>query len=305
MVVGELLLDLLGPMLESIAPHLPGEWFPRFFSRSYLQRSLIAALVVSMVAGFLGSFLLIRNLALVGDGLAHVSYGAIGIFIVIGIIDPLDGAYVVCVIAAILIGLAQRYGWLTGDTAIAIISTGMLGLGLVLFKLYGGTSLVTIDTYLWADLITMSDELYRRIVFISVICYLGLLLLYRSLLAICIDPVAARIQGIPVEVISLCWSILVGLVVVSMVQIVGALLVTALLVTPAAMAQITSRSFFSAVVLSQIYGILTILLGLYYSAELGTGTGSMIALVSAVLFIIVVISKSLVKLLSTTNQNTS
>ena len=124
-------------------------------------------------------------------------------------------------------------------------------------------------------------------------------------MAICIDPIAARVQGIPVSVVITIWSILIAFVVVSMVQIVGALLVTALLVTPAAMAQITSRSFFMCVVLSQVFGILTVLLGLYYSAELETGSGSMIALVSAVLFVILASTKGLVKFFTATNQNTN
>ena len=304
MVLGELLLDLLGPVLELLAPYMPGRWFPLYFSRVYLQRPLIAALVVSMVAGFLGSFLLIRNLALIGDGLAHVSFGAIGIFLVIGMIQPVDGAYLVCILAAILIDLAQRHGWLTGDTAIGIISTGMLGLGLGLFRLYGSDSLTTIDSYLWGDLNIMPNSLYNEIIFIAVICYFGLIIFYRSLLAICIDPVAAKIQGIPVELISFCWSILVGLVVVSMVQIIGAILVTAMLVTPAAMAQLTSRSFLSTVILAQVYGVITVLLGLYYSAELGTGSGSMIALVSAILFIVVASAKGLFNFFKAINQDT-
>ena len=102
-------------------------------------------------------------------------------------------------------------------------------------------------------------ESFNDIIWVSLISYIGLIILYRSLMAICIDPIAARVQGIPVSVVITIWSILIAFVVVSMVQIVGALLVTALLVTPAAMAQITSRSFFMCVVLSQVFGILTVL----------------------------------------------
>ena len=96
-MVGDFVIEVLGPVLESLEPIVPGEWFPLYFIRPYLQRPLIAAVFVAMVAGFLGSFLLIRNLALIGDGLAHVSFGAIAIGLVVGIVDPLVWAFVLCV----------------------------------------------------------------------------------------------------------------------------------------------------------------------------------------------------------------
>lgn len=304
MDLGELVIENLRPLLESLEPFIPGEWFPLYFTRVYLQRPLIASVVVSMVAGFLGTFLLMRNLALIGDGLAHVSFGAIAVALVVGW-APLEFALIICVISALTIEFLSEKGYLTGDSAIAIFLTGMLGLGLVVSYVSGDSAIRQIDGYLWGNLNLIDAESFNDIIWVSLISYIGLIILYRSLMAICIDPIAARVQGIPVSVVITIWSILIAFVVVSMVQIVGALLVTALLVTPAAMAQITSRSFFMCVVLSQVFGILTVLLGLYYSAELETGSGSMIALVSAVLFVILASTKGLVKFFTATNQNTN
>lgn len=304
MDLGQLLIENLGPFLEFLEPLVPGEWFPLYFSRVYLQRPLIASVVVAMVAGFLGTFLLMRNLALIGDGLAHVSFGAIAVALVMGW-APLDFAVVVCVISALAIEFLSQKGYLTGDSAIAIFLTGMLGLGLVVSYVSNDSGIRQIEGYLWGNLNLIDAESFNDIIWVSLISYIGLILLYRSLMAICIDPIAARVQGIPVSVVITIWSTLIAFVVVSMVQIVGALLVTALLVTPAAIAQITSRSFFMCVISSQIFGVITVLLGLYYSAELGTGSGSMIALVSAVLFVVVASTKGLVKFFTATNQNTN
>ena len=85
--VGEIVLKLVVPFLEALAPIIPGEIFPYFFTMEMLQRSLIAALIVTLVSGFLGIFLLIRNLALLGDGLAHVSFGGVALSIVFGLLD--------------------------------------------------------------------------------------------------------------------------------------------------------------------------------------------------------------------------
>ena len=90
-----------------------------------------------------------------------------------------------------------------------------------------------------------------------------------------------------------------------MVQFVGVLLVTALIVTPAAIAQLISRSFFMCVVLSQVLGVVTVLLGLYYSAELSTDSGAMIALVSAIMFVVISVSKGLIKQFTATDNNSN
>ena len=86
---GDYLLEVVAPFLESVAPCMPGDIFPYFFTLTLLQRALIAAILVTMVAGFLGCFLLTRNLALIGDGLAHVSFGGIAVGIVLGGMGPL------------------------------------------------------------------------------------------------------------------------------------------------------------------------------------------------------------------------
>ena len=89
MGIGTIILKLVAPILEFIAPIIPGEIFPYFFTMEMFQRALIAALLVTIVAGFLGTFLLIRNLALIGDGLAHVSFGGVAVGVVLGSAGPL------------------------------------------------------------------------------------------------------------------------------------------------------------------------------------------------------------------------
>ena len=89
MGIGVIMLDLTSPYLEWIGPMMPGEVFPYFFTMEMFQRALLAAMMVTIVSGFLGSFLLIRNLSLIGDGLAHVSFGGVAVGIVLGSTSPL------------------------------------------------------------------------------------------------------------------------------------------------------------------------------------------------------------------------
>ena len=127
---------------------------------------------------------------------------------------------------------------------------------------------------------------------LSVFSIATLAILHRGLLAMTIDSVAARMQGIPVNIIGLWFSITIAAIVVSMVKLVGALLVSALLVTPAATAQIISRSFRGCMIWTQIFGFSATFLGIYFAAELNTGTGSMIAVVAAMQFAIVGLIKT-------------
>ena len=302
MGVGELVLDILSPLLSSISFLIPGETFPFFFTLEIFQRALVAALIVTIVSGFLGSFLLVRNMALMGDGLAHVSFGGVAVGVVLGSASPLWFALTFSVIASILIYEMQERDVLTGDASIAIFLTGMLALGLVVLRIWGGGITTDIEGYLFGNLLLIDESSLNLIVIIGVISIVSLFALYRALLAIALDPLAARIQGIPVRATGFWFSIVTAAVVVSMVQVVGTLLVTALLVTPAATAQLIGKSFKSCIIWTQVFGISSVMLGLYYSAELGTGSGSMIALVAGIVFASVLVISKIVANISSNSE---
>ena len=295
MGLGVILLDLVAPFMETFAPLVPGDVFPYFFKMELFQRALLAAVLVTIVAGILGTYLLIQHLALIGDGLAHVSFGGVAVGIVLGATSPLWYALVFSVTAAILIHEMQSREMLTGDASIAIFLTGMLALGLVILRLSGGGITTDIEGYLFGNLLLIDESSLDLITAICLSSLIILALLGRSLLAVTIDPLAARIQGLPVQNIGLLFSITTAAVVVSMVQVVGTLLVTALLVTPSATAQLISRSFRQCLMWSQVFGLLAVFLGLYLSSELDTGSGSMIALVAAGIFAVVAITQVVIR----------
>ena len=307
MGIGLIIFEIIAPMLELIAPLLPGEFFPYYFNGKIemLQRSLIALIMVTIVAGFLGVFLLIQNLALIGDGLAHVSFGGVAVGIVLGATSPLDYALLFSVTAAIIIHELQSREILTGDASIAIFLTGMLALGLVILRVSGTGITSDIHSYLFGNLLLVDEGSLDRIALFCLISFGVLIVIFRPLLACTVDPLAARVQGIPVRGIGLLFSIITAMMVVSMVKLVGALLVTALLVTPAATAQLIGRSFRSCLILTQIFGLTAVFGGLYLSAELDTGGGSMIALFAATIFAIVAIVQLTIKNIIKSKDNIS
>ena len=290
-----LLVSIFGPYMEMIAPIMPGEFFPYFFTMEMFQRALIAAILVTITSGLIGSFLLLRNLALIGDGLAHVSFGGIAIAIALGSTTPLLYALIFSIISSITIYELQSRKILSGDASIAIFLTGMLGLGLVVLRIWGGGITTDIEGYMFGSLLLVDNQSLNLTFVIFIITLVSIFALYRGLLAISLDPVSAEVQGLPVRHMGLWFSILTALVVVSMVKITGTLLATALLVTPAATAQQVSRSFKTSLIWSQVFGLITLFLGLYFSAEKSTGSGSMIALVSVIIFAVVAITAQIYK----------
>jgi zinc transport system permease protein len=295
MGLGGVLMDIFSPLMEFIAPVMPGEVFPFFFTMELFQRALLAAIMVTIVAGFLGTFLLIRNLALIGDGLAHVSFGGVAVGIVLGATSPLWYALIFSITAAILIHEMQSREILTGDASIAIFLTGMLALGLVTLRIWGGGITSDIHGYLFGNLLLIDEADLDMISFICVVSLVLLILIRSGLLATTVDPLSARVQGLPVRGIGLLFSVITAAVVVSMVQVVGTLLVTALLVTPAATAQLVGRSFRSCLLWTQVFGMSSVLLGLYFSAEYSSGSGSMIALIAAIIFASVAILQIIIR----------
>ena len=208
---------------------MPGEVFPMFFTLEMFQRSVLAAIIVSIVAGYLGSFLLARNLALIGEGLAHVSFGGVAVGIVVGATSPLEYALVASVTSAILIYELQSRDILAGDASIAIFLTGMLAFGLVLLRYYGVGITIEVESYLWGDLLLTSSSDLDMIAFYCIISYLLLIILQPVLLATAVDPLSSHVQGIPVRQIGLLFSVITAVVAVTMVQVVGALLVLSLI----------------------------------------------------------------------------
>ncbi len=141
-----------------------------------------------------------------------------------------------------------------------------------------------VEGYLFGNLLLMDEQSLDIIIYISIFALFSIALLYNGLLATSIDPIAAQVQGIPARGIGLLFSVITAAVVVTMVKIIGALLVTALLVTPAATAQQIGNSFRSCLIWTQVFGHTSVLFGLYLSSEISTGSGSMIAVVAATMF---------------------
>ena len=182
---GTFLLEFFIPISELFLPIIPGDVFPYFFGKELggqpvilFQTSLFAAFLITTTACFFGPYLIIRNLSLIGDGLAHVSFGGIAIAIVLGYSNlALEFALFFSISSAILIYELQSREILTGDTAIAIFLTGMLALGLVVLQILGGGITSNIHGYLFGNVLLISNDHLDKIALICVISFILLMII--------------------------------------------------------------------------------------------------------------------------------
>lgn len=250
----------------------------------FLWHALLAGLGVALIAGPLGSFVVWRRMSYFGDTLAHSAL--LGIALGIAFDLNLNIAVIICcVLIAVLLVVLQQHRIISTDTLLGILAHSSLSLGLITV----GILEVRIDllSYLFGDLLTVTpaELLWIYVGAALVLCLL--LIFWRPLLAISIDEELAQTEGYPVTWIRLLLMLLMAIVIAVAMKIVGVLLITSLMIIPAAAARRLSQSPESMALLSSLLGCIAVLLGLYASVQWDTATGPSIVLGAALVFLLV------------------
>lgn len=250
---------------------------------AFFQRGLAAAVMVGLVTAVVGSYVVLRGLAFMGDALSHAAFpGVVAAYLVQG---PFYlGAAIAAIGSALAIGWVSRRGHLRSDTAIGVIFAGMFALGVFLFS--------TIHRYV-GDLFGF---LFGEILAISPADLVGLLvlgggvlavmaLLWKELLYTTFDPLGAGASGLPVAALDYLFLALIAVTIVVSVQAVGIILIVAMLVTPAATAQLLTARFGPMIVVAIAVGVVCPIVGLYLSYWFDTASGATMVLVETAVFL--------------------
>lgn len=251
---------------------------------AFFQRGLAAAVMVGLVTAVVGSYVVLRGLAFMGDALSHAAFpGVVAAYLLHG---PFYlGAAIAAIGSALAIGWVSRHGHLRSDTAIGVIFAGMFALGVFLFS--------TINNYV-GDLFGF---LFGEILGISPTDLLGLLvlgagilivmgLLWKELLYATFDPLGAAASGLPVTALDYLFLALIAVTIVVSVQAVGIILIVAMLVTPAATAQLLTARFGQMILVAVAVGVISPIVGLYLSYWLNTASGATMVLVESAVFLV-------------------
>jgi manganese/iron transport system permease protein len=259
------------------------------FAYEYMQRAFVAALVVGTLCSSIGTYVVLRRLAFIGDGIAHASFAGI-VIAFLRHIDYYVGAAIVAVLTALGIGYINRRGGVALDTAIGVLFTGTFALGVFLMSRLPSYN-VDLQGFLFGNILAISRNDILFIVVLSIIVAISLALLYRPLLFSSFDPIVAQASGIRVGFVNYVLLVLLALTIIVSLEAVGIVLVAALLVTPAATAQQLTRRFPKMLALSSAIGATCAIVGLYLSYYLHAASGATIVLLVTVVFFAAMLGK--------------
>lgn len=250
----------------------------------FMQRALLAGALVGLVCSVVGVFVVLRGISFIGDGIAHSALAGIAGGLFLGV-PPLFAAFIFCSFMACVMGYASRSGRLKEDTSIGIFFAASMALGVVLMGMLKGGSLDLLS-FLFGSVLTISDyDLYVSLSFTIIVLVL-VLLLYKEFVAIVFDEELARISGLPVRFLQYLMFVMIALTVVASLRVAGIVLVSALIVTPAATAMQLSRDIDRITLISGVCGILSVEAGLMLSYYLDASPGATIVLFATSLFLL-------------------
>jgi len=266
------------------------------FQFAFMQRALITGTAVAIICSVIGLFLVLRRQSLFGDAMSHVAFGGIALGIFLNLY-PIWTAFIVSVLAALGITKLKESTKIPSDSAIAILLSSGLALGVVLISLSQGFSL-DLFSFLFGSilLVGFQDEitvLALSIAIISIIC-----LLYKKLMYITFNEEQAKVSGLDVSKLNYLFIILAGITVITSIRLVGVLLISSLLVIPNITAMMFERGFKKTAIISTIIAVCSVEVGIIFSYIWNIAPGGTIVIVSIIIFLIIMPAKFVFRLLS-------
>ncbi|GJL86448.1 MAG: membrane protein [Minwuia thermotolerans] len=258
----------------------------------FLVRALLGGVMVALVAGPLGCFVVWRRMAYFGDTMAHSALLGVSLGLLLSV-QPVIGVAVVVVIAAFALFWLERFRWLASDTALGMLAHGSLAVGLVMASTVPGLR-VDLMSYLFGDILAIGRQDLVWIAAGVAVTMLTLALIWRDLLAATVQADLAKAEGVPVARVRLIFALLVALLIAAAMKIVGILLVTAMLIIPAAAARRVSGSPEVMAVVAALLGMVSVAGGLGLSLWIDSPSGPSIVLAAIVLFVLLLAGTGLV-----------
>jgi zinc transport system permease protein len=248
----------------------------------FLWRALLGGVGLAAVAGPLGSFIVWRRMAFFGDALAHSALLGVALAFLLDVNLNL-GVVVVCLALAALLAWLQSRGGLAGDTLLGVFAPSALSLGLVAIAFMERLR-VDLISYLFGDILAVSAVDLAWIYGGGAVVLAALAAMWRPLLAMTVHEELARVEGVPVERLRFAFIALLAIVIAAAMKIVGVLLITSLLIIPAATARRFARSPETMAMLAAAFGAVAVAAGLYASLVLDTPSGPTVVVAAAFAF---------------------
>ena len=253
-------------------------------SYHFMVRALIVGLLVSLCAALLGVSLVLKRYSMIGDGLSHVGFGTLAIATAMGLSPMLLTIPVVMAAAFLLLRLSSR-GKLKGDAAIAMISTGALAIGVIVLSLSSGMT-SDVNNFLFGSVLALSPSDVQLSVVLAVLVLLLFVIFYRPIFAVTFDENFARATGSHTEACNMLLALLTAVTIVLGMRVMGAMLISSLVIFPALTSMRVCKSFRSVTLCAAAVSVVCFFIGLCASYLLSTPAGASVVVANIIAFVL-------------------
>lgn len=259
-----------------------------YWTFPFVRYALAVGILIALCSSLLGVTLVLKRFSFIGDGLSHVAFGAMSIAAILQIKNEMPLVMVITVICAILLLRTGQNAKIKGDSAIAMISVGSLALGYLMMNLFGTSSNLSGDVcstlFGSTSILTLSQSEVWLCAAISLAVIAIYVFFYNKIFAVTFDENFAKATGVRAERYNLLIAVVIAVIIVLAMNLVGSLLISALIIFPALSAMRLCKSFLSVTVFSAVVSVLCAAVGILISILAGTPVGSTIVAVQIVIF---------------------
>lgn len=265
--------------------------FQEIFKQDFMIKALITGIFIAISCSLLGVFLVLKNMSLIGDGLAHVSFAAIAIGLLVSD-KPIIISIPIVIVASFLVLLLKEKAKIDADATIGLLSSFSIAVGVIIASVAKGFN-IDLFSYLFGSILFISPSEMILSGILAIILIVLVLLFYNDLFSITFDENFAKISGIKVRRINYLLSVLISVTIVLGIRIVGTMLISSLIVFPSVSALQISKGFKRTLLFSVLFSMIAVVLGIIFSYILNVPTGALIVVVNAIIFLITLIIRGI------------
>ena len=259
-----------------------------YLSYSFVQYALITGVLIALCSSLLGVTLVLKRYSFMGDGLSHVAFGAMAVAAVLNIVSEMVVVLPVTILCAILLLKTGQNTKIKGDAALAMVSVGAMAVGYLLLNLYSPSANVSGDVcsslFGSTSILTLSGSDVGVCIVMSLIVLAVVVLFYNKIFALTFDETFAKATGVNTNLYNMIVAVVTAVIIVLAMNLVGALLTSALIIFPALSAMRVFRSFKSVIICSAVISVVCATLGIFISILASTPVGATIVIVDLVCF---------------------
>jgi len=260
------------------------ETLMQMFSYTFLVRAIVVGLLVSLCASLLGVSLVLKRYSMIGDGLSHVGFGTLAVSTAAGL-APLAVSVPIVVLAAFLLLRISENSKIKGDAAIALISTGSLAVGVIVISLTTGMN-TDVCNYMFGSILAMSkSDVYLSII-LSIVVLILFVFFYNKIFAVTFDETFARATGTNTGIYNMLIAFLTAITIVLGMRMMGAMLISSLIIFPALTAMRVCKKFKSVIICAAFISVICFFIGVVISYIYATPTGASVVAVNMIAFLL-------------------